>query len=216
MNKKAVIFDLDGTLLNTLEDLTDSTNYALEKFNYPTKTVVQVRNYVGNGVAKLIERAIPDGLNNPKFSDIENTFKKHYKNNMYNKTKPYDGILEMLEKIKKSGLKIAVVSNKFDEAVKELCKTYFAGLTDFCAGENEAAGIRKKPAPDTVIKVLKEFKLNPEDAVYVGDSEVDIQTAQNSKMDCISVLWGFKDEDFLLEHGASHIIKTPDEIFKYL
>ena len=135
---------------------------------------------------------------------------------MYNKTKPYDGILEMLEKIKKSGLKIAVVSNKFDEAVKELCKTYFAGLTDFCAGENEAAGIRKKPAPDTVIKVLKEFKLNPEDAVYVGDSEVDIQTAQNSKMDCISVLWGFKDEDFLLEHGASHIIKTPDEIFKYL
>ncbi|MDY6363293.1 MAG: HAD family hydrolase [Cyanobacteriota bacterium] len=216
MNKKAVIFDLDGTLLNTLEDLTDSTNYALEKFNYPTKTVVQVRNYVGNGVAKLIERAIPDGLNNPKFSDIENTFKKHYKNNMYNKTKPYDGILEMLEKIKKSGLKIAVVSNKFDEAVKELCKTYFAELTDFCAGENEAAGIRKKPAPDTVIKVLKEFKLNPEDAVYVGDSEVDIQTAQNSKMDCISVLWGFKDEDFLLEHGASHIIKTPDEIFKYL
>ncbi|MDY6310152.1 MAG: HAD family hydrolase [Cyanobacteriota bacterium] len=216
MNKKAVIFDLDGTLLNTLEDLTDSTNYALEKFNYPTKTVVQVRNYVGNGVAKLIERAIPDGLNNSKFSDIENTFKKHYKNNMYNKTKPYDGILEMLEKIKKSGLKIAVVSNKFDEAVKELCKTYFAGLTDFCAGENEAAGIRKKPAPDTVIKVLKEFKLNPEDAVYVGDSEVDIQTAQNSKMDCISVLWGFKDEDFLLEHGASHIIKTPDEIFKYL
>lgn len=216
MNKKAVIFDLDGTLLNTLEALTDSTNYALEKFNYPTKTVVQVRNYVGNGVAKLIERAIPDGLNNSKFSDIENTFKKHYKNNMYNKTKPYDGILEMLEKIKKSGLKIAVVSNKFDEAVKELCKTYFAGLTDFCAGENEAAGIRKKPAPDTVIKVLKEFKLNPEDAVYVGDSEVDIQTAQNSKMDCISVLWGFKDEDFLLEHGASHIIKTPDEIFKYL
>ena len=216
MNKKAVIFDLDGTLLNTLEDLTDSTNYALEKFNYPTKTVVQVRNYVGNGVAKLIERAIPDGLNNSKFSDIENTFKKHYKNNMYNKTKPYDGILEMLEKIKKSGLKIAVVSNKFDEAVKELCKTYFAGLTDFCAGENEAAGIRKKPAPDTVIKVLKEFKLNPEDAVYVGDSEVDIQTAQNSKMDCISVMWGFKDEDFLLEHGASHIIKTPDEIFKYL
>lgn len=216
MNKKAVIFDLDGTLLNTLEDLTDSTNYALEKFNYPTKTVAQVRNYVGNGVAKLIERAIPDGLNNSKFSDIENTFKKHYKNNMYNKTKPYDGILEMLEKIKKSGLKIAVVSNKFDEAVKELCKTYFAGLTDFCAGENEAAGIRKKPAPDTVIKVLKEFKLNPEDAVYVGDSEVDIQTAQNSKMDCISVLWGFKDEDFLLEHGASHIIKTPDEIFKYL
>ena len=122
----------------------------------------------------------------------------------------------MLSNLKSKGLKIAVVSNKFDLAVKELCKKYFDGYIDFAAGENEAQGIKKKPAPDTVFTVLKEFELNPEDAVYVGDSDVDIMTAKNSKMPCISVTWGFRDEKFLLENGATILINAPSEIYNHL
>ena len=214
--KKIVIFDLDGTLLNTLDDLADSTNYALAKFGYPTRTIEEVRQFVGNGVAKLIERAIPDGKKNPNFEKCLAIFKENYAQNMYNKTAPYVGILEMLSNLKSKGLKIAVVSNKFELAVKELCKKYFDGYIDFAAGENEAQGIKKKPAPDTVFTVLKEFELNPEDAVYVGDSDVDIMTAKNSQMPCISVTWGFRDEDFLLKNGATILINTPSEIYSHI
>lgn len=214
--KKAVFFDLDGTLLNTLDDLADSTNYALSKFGYPTRTIDEVRQFVGNGVAKLIERAIPEGKNNPNFEKCLAIFKENYAQNMYNKTAPYNGIIEMLSNLKSKGIKIAVVSNKFDLAVKELCKKYFEGFIDFAAGENEAQGIKKKPAPDTVISVLNEFNFAPEDAVYVGDSDVDIMTAKNSKMPCISVTWGFRDEKFLLENGATILINAPSEIYNHL
>lgn len=214
--KKAVIFDLDGTLLNTLDDLADSTNYALSRFGYPTRTIDEVRQFVGNGVAKLIERAISEGKNNPNFEKCLAIFKENYAQNMYNKTAPYNGIIEMLSNLKSKGIKIAVVSNKFDLAVKELCKKYFEGFIDFAAGENEAQGIRKKPAPDTVISVLNEFNFAPEDAVYVGDSDVDIMTAKNSKMPCISVTWGFRDEKFLLENGATILINAPSEIYNHL
>lgn len=214
--KKAVIFDLDGTLLNTLDDLADSTNYALSKFGYPTRTIEEVRQFVGNGVAKLIERAIPEGKNNSNFEKCLSIFKENYAKNMYNKTAPYNGIIEMLSNLKSKGIKIAVVSNKFDLAVKELCKKYFEGFIDFAAGENEAQGIKKKPAPDTVISVLNEFNFAPEDAVYVGDSDVDIMTAKNSKMPCISVTWGFRDEKFLLENGATILINAPSEIYNHL
>lgn len=214
--KKAVIFDLDGTLLNTLDDLADSTNYALSKFGYPTRTIDEVRQFVGNGVAKLIERAIPEGKNNPNFEKCLAIFKENYAQNMYNKTAPYNGIIEMLSNLKSKGIKIAVVSNKFDLAVKELCKKYFEGFIDFAAGENEVQGIKKKPAPDTVISVLNEFNFAPEDAVYVGDSDVDIMTAKNSKMPCISVTWGFRDEKFLLENGATILINAPSEIYNHL
>ncbi len=214
--KKTVIFDLDGTLLNTLDDLADSTNYALSKFGYPTRTIEEVRQFVGNGVAKLIERAIPEGKNNPNFEKCLAIFKENYAQNMYNKTAPYNGIIEMLSNLKSKGIKIAVVSNKFDLAVKELCKKYFEGFIDFAAGENEAQGIKKKPAPDTVISVLNEFNFAPEDAVYVGDSDVDIMTAKNSKMSCISVTWGFRDEKFLLENGATILINAPSEIYNHL
>lgn len=214
--KKAVIFDLDGTLLNTLDDLADSTNYALSRFGYPTRTIEEVRQFVGNGVAKLIERAIPEGKNNPNFEKCLAIFKENYAQNMYNKTAPYNGIIEMLSNLKSKGIKIAVVSNKFDLAVKELCKKYFEGFIDFAAGENEAQGIKKKPAPDTVISVLNEFNFAPEDAVYVGDSDVDIMTAKNSKMSCISVTWGFRDEKFLLENGATILINAPSEIYNHL
>lgn len=214
--KKTVIFDLDGTLLNTLDDLADSTNYALSKFGYPTRTIDEVRQFVGNGVAKLIERAIPEGKNNPNFEKCLAIFKENYAQNMYNKTAPYNGIIEMLSNLKSKGIKIAVVSNKFDLAVKELCKKYFEGVIDFAAGENEAQGIKKKPAPDTVISVLNEFNFASEDAVYVGDSDVDIMTAKNSKMPCISVTWGFRDEKFLLENGATILINAPSEIYNHL
>lgn len=214
--KKTVIFDLDGTLLNTLDDLADSTNYALSKFGYPTRTIEEVRQFVGNGVAKLIERAIPEGKNNPNFEKCLSIFKENYAQNMYNKTAPYNGIIEMLSNLKSKGIKIAVVSNKFDLAVKELCKKYFEGFIDFAAGENEAQGIKKKPAPDTVISVLNEFNFASEDAVYVGDSDVDIMTAKNSQMPCISVTWGFRDEKFLLENGATILINAPSEIYNHL
>ena len=216
MKKQLIIFDLDGTLLNTLDDLADSTNIMLKHFNYPARTKEEVRNFVGNGVAKLIERAIPDGKNNPKFEDCLNMFKQIYPKNMYYKTAPYPHIIEMLETLKINGYKTAVVSNKFDLAVKDLCKNYFPNLIDFASGENEAGGIKKKPAPDTVLNVLKFFGLENSDAIYVGDSEVDIQTAKNCGMECISVIWGFKDKEFLINNGAKIIADKPSQITHFL
>jgi phosphoglycolate phosphatase len=210
--KKIIIFDLDGTLLNTLDDLADSTNIVMKAFGYPQHSKEDIRNFVGNGVAKLIERAIPNGKENKNYNKCLDMFKEIYPKNMYNKTAPYQGITDMLKNLKEKGLIIAVVSNKFDLAVKELCEKYFPNLIDFCAGENEKEGIRKKPAPDTVLKVLEQYNLKNNDAIYVGDSEVDIQTAQNSNMPCISVCWGFKDREFLTNNGAEIIINTPTEI----
>lgn len=213
---RAVIFDLDGTLLNTLEDLTDSTNFALNSLSFPTRTISEVRNFVGNGVAKLIERAIPNGRENEKFEECLEIFKQNYAQNMNNKTAPYEGIIPLLQTLKSKNYKIAVVSNKFDAAVKGLCKRYFPNLIDIAIGENEKLGIKKKPAPDTVNQVLKEFNINTDGAVYVGDSEVDIMTAQNAGMKCISVLWGFKDKEFLLKNNAQIIVNSPDEIITIL
>lgn len=216
MNKKIVIFDLDGTLLNTLEDLTDSTNYALEKFGYDKKSLNEVKSFVGNGVSKLIERSIPGGLNNINFERCLEIFKQHYSNNMFNKTKPYPGIINLLKKLKSENVKIAVVSNKFDLAVRELCEKYFSFYIDIALGENEKLGIRKKPFADLILKVLKDFEVEKKEAIYVGDSEVDILTAKNSGISCLSVTWGFKDEGFLIKNGAEIIINSPLEIMKYL
>ena len=214
--KKIFIFDLDGTLLNTLEDLKDATNYSLSKLNYPTHSLEDIRLFVGNGVKKLIERAIPDGLNNKNFDECLETFKKNYKENMYNKTKVYDGVVEMLKSLKAKGVKTAIVSNKFDLAVKELSEKYFGDLIDIALGENEKEGIRKKPAPDTVLKVLKLMNSKAEEAIYIGDSDVDIKTAENSLMPCISVTWGFRDKEFLIKNGAKIIVESPKEILNYI
>ncbi len=216
MKKNIIIFDLDGTLLNTLDDLADSTNFALKYFGYPTRTIDEVRGFVGNGVAKLIERAIPDGKANPDFEKCLELFKTNYAENMYNKTAPYDGIVNMLIALRQQGCKLAVVSNKFDAAVKELCDRYFRGLIDIAAGENESKGIKKKPAPDAVLSVVDRLCAKIDDCVYIGDSEVDIMTAKNSKMPCISVDWGFKSREFLIEHGAEIIISSAEELLKYL
>jgi len=216
MKKNLIIFDLDGTLLNTLDDLTDSTNYALEKFGYTKHKLEDIQSFVGNGVAKLIERALPDGVNNADYKNVLETFKQHYSKNMYNKTAPYPQIIEMLKTLKKNNCKLGVVSNKFDKAVKNLCKTFFNDLIDIAAGENEAIGIKKKPAPDIVFSVMKEFSADNSNTIYVGDSEVDILTAKNANIPCISVSWGFKSKEFLIEHNAKIIIDTPCEIFKYI
>lgn len=207
-----VIFDLDGTLLNTLEDLCDSTNYALKNFGYPTKTLEEVKTYVGNGVRLLIERAIPNGVKNPNLDECLAVFKEHYKINMYNKTAPYDGVLEMLKELRMRGIQTAVVSNKFDAAVKELCKKYFGDLIQIAIGENEADGIRKKPAPDSVFRAITDLKLSIENVIYVGDSETDVQTSKNAEIHCIGCTWGFRDKSVLIEQGADYIVSKPSEI----
>ncbi len=214
--QKAVIFDLDGTLLYTLEDLKDSVNFALKKFNYPARTLDEIRSFVGNGVRLLIERALPNGAENPDFENCLECFKTHYSENMYNKTKPFDGILEMLELLTSRKYKIAVVSNKFDLAVKELCKKYFGEKIELAIGENEAIGIHKKPSPDSVLKVIETFSCDKNLTFYVGDSEVDIQTAKNSGLECISITWGYKDKDFLIKNGAKKIADTMEDLLKYL
>lgn len=209
-----IIFDLDGTLLNTLEGLKNSTNFALKKFNSPEITLEQTRSFVGNGVRKLIERAIPNGEKNPDFEKCLNTFKEHYSKTMYQKTVAYDGIEDMLTELKKRGIKTGVVSNKFDTAVKELCKNYFDGLIIVAIGESP--DVRKKPAPDSVLKAMEILGAKPENTLYVGDSDVDIQTAKNSNLKSVGVTWGFRDRELLEEEGADFIINTPCELLELI
>ena len=207
---KTYIFDLDGTLLSTLADLAASTNYALRSHHMPERSIDEVRRFVGNGVKKLMERAIPDGLNNPLFEETFATFRQHYMQHNLDTTQPYPGIMQLLEQLKAEGKNIAVVSNKFYAATRELCRHFFGDLVPVAIGERE--DIRKKPAPDTVIEALRELGVDKEGAVYIGDSDVDIMTAKNSGMPCVSVLWGFRDKEFLLEHGATTLILKPEEM----
>ena len=207
---KTYIFDLDGTLLSTLADLAASTNYALRTHHMPERSLDEVRRFVGNGVKKLMERAIPDGLNNPLFEETFATFRQHYMQHNLDTTQPYPGIMQLLEQLKADGKNIAVVSNKFYAATRELCRHFFGDLVPVAIGERE--DIRKKPAPDTVIEALRELGVDKEGAVYIGDSDVDIMTAKNSGMPCVSVLWGFRDKEFLLEHGATTLISKPEDM----
>ena len=207
---KTIIFDLDGTLLNTLEDLMISTNYALLEFGFPTHSLEDIRKFVGNGVKKLIERAVPIDCSQDVTEKCLDVFKEHYSKNMYNHTKPYDSILEILEELHNKGLKIGVVSNKFDSAVKELCQKYFLNLVDIAIGQSD--DVPKKPAPNGVFKAMKELSAEPSSTIYVGDSEVDVQTAKNSNLPCIGVLWGFRDRKDLA--GADYIIDNPCDILK--
>ena len=206
------IFDLDGTLLDTLGDLAASVNYALRTHGMPEHSVDDVRRFVGNGVRKLMERAVPDGADNPRFDAAFATFRQHYMAHALDTTRPYEGIPEALEALKARGCHLAVVSNKMMAATQELCRHFFLDTIEVAIGEDEAAGIRRKPAPDTVFAALKALGVGKENAVYVGDSDVDIQTACNAGLPCISVLWGFRDRDFLLQNGAETFISTPSEL----
>lgn len=207
---KTYIFDLDGTLLNTLADLAASTNYALRQYALPKHSIDDVRRFVGNGVKKLIERAVPNGLDNPQFEDVYATFRHHYMEHSLDTTLPYDGILPMLAELKARNKRIAVVSNKMYEATRELCRHFFGNYVEVAIGERE--DIRKKPAPDTVNEAFRQLGVQKDEAVYVGDSDVDVMTARNSGLPCISVLWGFRDKDFLIAHGATTFINKPEEI----
>ena len=204
------IFDLDGTLLDTLTDLAASCNYALLQHGMAQRTIDEVRLFVGNGVKKLMERAIPDGLANPQFDEVYQCFRQHYLKHGLDHTAPYPAVLPMLAELKRRNKKIAVVSNKFYRATEELCKHFFDQYVEVAIGERE--GIKKKPAPDTVMEALAQLGVTGDNAVYIGDSDVDIATANNCQLPCISVLWGFRDKDFLLRSGATTLINTPEEL----
>lgn len=207
------IFDLDGTLLNTLNDLAASTNYALRSVNLPEHSVDDVRRFVGNGVRKLMERAIEGGDKNPLFDEAYATFCRHYLEHGLDTTQPYPGIMEMLKELKARGKRIAVVSNKFYDATQELVKHFFGEYVEVAIGERE--NIRKKPAPDTVVEAMRMLGVGKENAVYIGDSDVDFNTAKNVGIPCVSVLWGFRDKDFLQSIGATTFITSPEELLDY-
>lgn len=208
--RNTVIFDLDGTLLNTLEDLTNSVNHVMKLYNYPIHTPDTIREMVGNGISVLIEKALPDGRLNPQFHSCLAEFQKHYKEHMQDKTAPFNGILSLLETLQTQGYHLAVVSNKFDAAVKALCKDYFADLIPIAIGESEH--IAKKPAPDTVFEAMRLLEVVPDNCIYVGDSEVDIETAKNSGIPCICVSWGFRSKAFLQEHLPEFIVENTNEL----
>ncbi|MBP7072068.1 MAG: HAD family hydrolase [Clostridia bacterium] len=215
MNKyDTVIFDLDGTLLDTLDDLADSVNYALSICGFPCRENAEIRSFVGNGVRRLMELSIPDGLSNPKYEKCLAEFRSHYSVNMQRKTCVYKEITELLEELSKKGCKLAIVSNKFDKAVKGLNKVYFGKYIKVAVGESEDT--RRKPAPDTVFKALEELGSTADKAVYVGDSEVDVQTAKNAKIICVGVTWGFRDREVLEQEGADYIIDSPLELLKII
>ena len=226
MTYDTYIFDLDGTLLDTLQDLAASVNYALCRHQMPEHSLDDIRRFVGNGVRRLMERAVPDGACNPHFDAAFATFCQHYMQHSLDTTRPYDGIPELIQELKAQGCRMAVVSNKMMTATQELVRHFFPEI-DVAIGEHEAEGIRKKPAPDTVYAALRQLGYCPihsknQDypseregkrlAVYVGDSDVDLATARNAGLPCISVLWGFRDREFLLAHGATIFANHPLDI----
>lgn len=213
---QAVVFDLDGTLLNTLEDLKDSVNYALRAFGMPERTHEEIRSFVGNGLSVLVERAVPMGRENPRYEEVFGLVRSYYQLHCNDKTDLYPGVKKLLGELKKRSFQLAIVSNKYHEGVQELKKQYFEGLVETAVGEQEAKGIRKKPEPDMVLCALKSLGVTREQAVYVGDSEVDIQTAQNTGMDCIAVEWGFRTRREQELAGGKVFADTPEKLLELL
>ena len=210
MNIKAVIWDLDGTLLNTLDDLAASVNAALAMNGMPLRSTQEVCAFVGNGIRKLMMRAVPDGEANPAFDKALEDFTRHYGAHSRDRTRPYDGILEMLDKLSAAGVKHAIVSNKIDFAVKALSRAYFGER--MCAAIGDDPSRAKKPAPDSVFAAMREMGVTAQETVYVGDSDVDVLTARNAGVPCVAVLWGFRDEACLRAAGAERLARTPDEL----
>ena len=213
-NIKYVIFDMDGTLLDSLTDLQNTLNYCFEKEGFPERSYQEVRSFVGNGLRTLIERAVPQGTTEKKIDEILEVFKSYYMVHCMDFTAPYEGVIDMLAKLKESGYKMAIVSNKADEALKHLSKQLFGEYVEVAVGER--AGMNKKPAPDLVYLAMEELGATGENTVYIGDSEVDYQTAVNSQLKCISVLWGFRDRELLEGYGADCFANTPYDVVKIL
>lgn len=214
MKYELAVFDLDGTALDTLTDLDNSLNFALGEFSMPSRTLDETRAFVGNGIHRLIERGVPAGTSPETVAEVEKVFNAHYAVHCADNTKPYGGICELLQKLRTAGIKTAVVSNKGDYAVQTLCKKYFDGLFDICVGARE--NVRKKPYPDSVNEVIKTLNADRAKTVYIGDSEVDIATAVNANVPCISVSWGFRDVPCLIENGATDIVSNADALFEKL
>lgn len=214
MKKKLAIFDMDGTILDTLDDLTDSINYALSYCGFPEHTKDDVRRFVGNGILKLVKRSVPPYAGEADIEKVFQVFKDYYKLHCRDKTRPYPGIVNVIETLKEKGYFIAVVSNKADFAVQELCLRYFPGLIDYAVGERD--GIKKKPAPDSVLSVMGALNVRPEESIYIGDSDVDIATAKNAGIRCLTVTWGFRDREYLKQRGADVFAHKADEILDLL
>ena len=210
MKYKLALFDMDGTVLDTLQDLTDATNAVMVMHGYPTHSLDAVRTFVGNGAQRLIECAVPAGTDAAKIDTVLGDFKVYYGKHNADATKPYAGVPEMLRALRAAGVCTAVVSNKPDFAVKALAGQYFDGLFDFAVGDRE--GVQKKPAPDSVFEAMRVLGYGAEETVYIGDSEVDVLTAKNAHVDGIFVDWGFRTVETLRESGAKVIVSSPDEI----
>lgn len=211
---KLAIFDLDGTLLDTLGDLHSSVNFALRKFGFPERTIDEVRAFIGNGVVKLMERSTPEGVDSETQQRCLDIFRKHYLAHMSDTTAPYEGTAELLKKLRTDGVKIAVVSNKLHPAVEDLCESYFPGLIDKAVGVSVEE--ERKPSPINVIRTAELFEADFSECIYIGDSEVDVQTAYNAEVQCIGVTWGFRDRESLMANGCDFIAETADEVYELI
>ena len=210
MRYKTVIFDLDGTLLDTLGDLSSSVNYALHRHGLPERSKADVRRFLGNGIRRLIEQSVPEGTTEEKTVAVLQTFREYYLIHSLDETAPYEGIMELLHQLHEMDVATAIVSNKLDPAVKELHQHFFSDTIRVAIGESSS--IRRKPAPDMVDECIRLLGCDRQSCLYVGDSEVDLQTARNASLPCCSVSWGFRDKKQLIEAGATTIIDRPEEL----
>lgn len=211
---KVVIFDLDGTLLDTLGDLHAAVNHALSAFSFPGRSLEEVRRFIGNGVVKLMQRATPDFTDEKTNKECLDVFREYYLEHMRDMTAPYEGVIDLIEKLREKELKIAVVSNKLHKAVEELCEDYFPSLIDDAIGVSVES--ERKPSPVNVLKVMEKYGASADECIYIGDSEVDVQTSHNAGVKCIGVTWGFRDREELIEAGAEIIADSCDEIFRII
>ncbi|MBQ6735224.1 MAG: HAD family hydrolase [Lachnospiraceae bacterium] len=214
MRYKLAIFDMDGTILDTLEDIRDATNHVLKEAGFPERSTEEVRAVVGNGALQLITESAPAGTPAPVCKELLATFQTYYRAHSNDKTRAYEGVPELLRDLKDAGVTLAVVSNKPDAAVPPLCDLYFKGLFDLAIGERD--DIKRKPAPDMVEYALRTLGFEKKDAVYIGDSEVDVQTAGNAGLDLIAVNWGFRTVEELKKAGAETIVSAPGEVFRLI
>ena len=212
--KHAVIFDLDGTLLNTLGDLRAATNHALEVRGLPPHSMEEIRQFIGNGIRLLICRAMPEGTPEAEIDAALDDFKAYYAAHIHDRTVPYDGIPQLLTALRKRGIKVAVLSNKIDSAAQQLIEYFFPGKTDVVFGEH--VGVPRKPDPTSCRMVMQRLGVQPEQVLYVGDSGTDMQTAKNAGLYAVGVTWGFRSKEVLLEYGADILVHRPEQILQIL
>lgn len=216
MKYKAILFDMDGTVLDTLRDLNAAINRCLAQFSFPTQTLDDTRRRVGNGARRLVELSVPAGTDDNKMEEMLAWYLPYYNRHANDTTAPYPGILDLMQSLHAQGLRLAIISNKPDRTVKELAEIHFPGLLETAVGENEAAGIRRKPCPDTLLAAAEELGVPVRECLYVGDSEVDVLTAARAGMDCASVLWGFRSREEIEAAGGTLFISNPHELLDHI